>query len=144
MARMKDSEIARIAEWQKAIQFVGTPEQGYTDSGLWSFLPLVYTKDSHDSDKPVKPLMEDSPTYMVIVFLYMLACQVLAVPKSRQMRLSWATTAFSVWHTMTAAYRHTIYQTKKEDDAFAMVSQGSKNPAAGRMDFIIQLCLRSH
>ena len=138
MARLKDNEVARIAEWQKAIQFYGTPENGYADSGLWSFLPYVYTKDSHDADTPVKPLMDDSPEYMVIVFLYMLACQVLAVPKSRQMRLSWATTAFSVWHTMSAAYRHTIYQTKKEDDAFAMVSQGSKNPAAGRMDFIIQ------
>jgi hypothetical protein len=138
MAKMKDSEVARIAEWQKATQFYGTPEKGYTDSGLWSFLPYVYTKDSHDSDDPVKPLMDDAPEYLFVVFLYMLACPVLAVPKSRQMRLSWATTAFSVWHTMTAPYRHTIYQTKKEDDAFAMVSQGSKNPAAGRMDFIIQ------
>lgn len=135
---MKDSEVARIAEWQQAIQFYGTPEKGYTDSGLWSFLPYVYTKDSHDGNSPVKPLMDDHPEYMFVVFLYMLACPVLGIPKSRQMRLSWGTTAFSVWHTMTAAYRHTIYQTKKEDDAFAMVSQGSKNPAAGRMDFIIQ------
>ncbi len=136
----KDQEAARerLAEWQKAIQFYGTPENGYLDSGFWAFLPYVYTNDSHDKENPVKPLMADTPVYGIIVFLYMLACQVLAIPKSRQMRLSWFASAFCVWHTMGAKYRKTIYQTRKEDAALDMVSQGSKNPAAGRMDFIIQ------
>lgn len=135
---MKDTEVARIAEWQKAIQFRGTPEMGYTDSGLWSFLPYVYTNDSHDEDTTIKPLMSDFPEYMVVVFLYMLACPTLAIPKSRQMRMSWAASGYGVWNTMRGPFRKTIYQTRKEDAAFDMVSQGSKNPAAGRMDFIIQ------
>lgn len=142
MAKVKDKERdaakERLAEWQKAIQFYGTPENGYLDSGFWSFLPYVYTNDSHDKETPVKPLMKDTPEYGIIVFLYMLACQVLAIPKSRQMRLSWFSSAFALWHTMTAPYRKTIYQTRKEDAALDMVSQGSKNPAAGRMDFILQ------
>jgi len=137
MPAVTEQDRDRLLEMHKAIQFYGTPENGYTDSGFWRFLRYVYTKDSHD-DQPVKPLMADAPEYLVVVFLYMLACEVLAVPKSRQMRLSWATTAFSVWHTMTNSHRHTIYQTKKEEDAFAMVSQGHKNPQSGRMDFIIQ------
>ena len=45
---------------------------------------------------------------------------------------------FGVWSAMSAPYRHVIYQTKKEEDAFAQTTQGSKNPADGRMDFIIQ------
>lgn len=138
MAKRNEQEAKRLSEWQSALQFYGTKENGYTDSGFWSFLNYVYTRDSHDKNESRKLLMGDAPEYLVVVFLYMLACDVLAVPKSRQMRLSWATTAFSVWHTMSGKDRHTIYQTKKEDDAFAMVSQGHKNPCAGRMDFIIQ------
>ena len=140
MPKLGKQDRAKLERRHARIQHYGTPELGYADSGLWVFLNYVYTKDSHgkSAKDTIKLLMQDAPEYLVVVFLYMLACPVLAIPKSRQMRLSWATTAFSVWHTMTAPYRHTIYQTKKEDDAYAMVSQGAKNPAAGRMDFIIQ------
>jgi len=39
---------------------------------------------------------------------------------------------------MSAQYREVLYQTKKFDDATAMVTEGRKNPAAGRMDFYLQ------
>ena len=138
MAKLTKAQIAKIAGWHKQIQFYGTAEKGYTDSGFWRFLPLVKTKDAHDLDNPEKPLWGDRAVYLVIVFLYLLACPVLAFAKSRQMRFSWATTAFALWHTMTGRHRHTIYQTKKEDDAHHMITFGAKNPAAGRADFILQ------
>ena len=140
MAKLSKAELETLAERHRQVLFYGTPEMGYADSGFWTFLNYVYTKDAHgkSSKDTIKKLMGDDAEYLVTVFLYMLACDRLAIPKSRQMRMSWATTAFAVWHTMTAPYRLTIYQTKKETDAFAMVSEGSKNPTAGRMDFIIQ------
>ena len=138
MSKLNASQIRRIHDLQAEVQVYGTPEMGYTDSGLWKFLKHVKTKDSHDHDNPVKRLMADSAVYMIVVFLYMLACPVLAIPKSRQIRMSWMSCAFAIWHTMSGKYRHTVYQTKKEEDAFAQTTQGAKNPADGRMDFIIQ------
>jgi len=138
MARLSEADINSIAEAHARIMFYGTPEMGYTDSGLWEFLPYVYTKDSHDKETPRKLLLGDDPDYAKVVFLYMLACNNLDIPKSRQIRMSWFSTAFSVWYAMTAPYREVIYQTKKEEDAHAMVSEGSKNPTGGRMDFILQ------
>ena len=117
------------------MQFYGTPERGYTDSGLWKFLAKCYTKDEH-SQQPVKPLMGDDPDYLKIVFLYMLACPKLALPKSRQIRMSWAAVSFVSWFSRTAPYRNTLYQTKKEKDANKMVSYGKKTPAKGRLDFV--------
>ena len=138
MSKLTAAQITKIHGLMADVQFYGTAEKGYTDSGLWKMLPHIYTKDSHDKDHPVKPLMGDYADYMKVVFLYMLACPVLAIPKSRQIRMSWMSCAFSVWYSMTAPYRHVVYQTKKEEDAFAQTTQGHKNPGDGRMDFIVQ------
>ena len=125
-------------EARARVMFYGTEEAAYTDSGLWDFLQYIKTKDSHDKENPVKFLLEDDPVYAIIVFLFMLAFDDLALPKSRQIRMSWFATTFACWMARTAPYREIIYQTKKEADAFAMVSEGSKNPSGGRMDFIEQ------
>jgi hypothetical protein len=138
MSELTTAEKGTLAELQKAIQFRGTEEKGYTDAGLWKYLPFVHTKDSHEKKHPVKQMPVKEKDFLKIVFLYMLACDKLAIPKSRQMMVSWALSAYDVWHAMSAPYRHVIYQTKKEADAHAMVTEGRKNPAGGRMDFIIQ------
>ncbi|RLA17149.1 MAG: hypothetical protein DRQ56_09590 [Gammaproteobacteria bacterium] len=138
MAKLTEAEITELRDAHKRIMFYGTKKRGYTDSGLWEFLPYVYTKDSHDKENSRKPLLQDDPDYAKIVFLYMLACPNLDIPKSRQVRMSWIATAYAVWSAMNGPDREVIYQTKKEEDAFAMVSEGSKNPTGGRMDFIIQ------
>jgi len=138
MAKLSDTQIQEIVDAQRRIAFYGTPELGYTDSGLWEFLTYVYTKDSHDKVTPRKPLLGDDPDYAKVVFLHMLACDNLDIPKSRQIRMSWFAAAFCVWSAMTAKDREVIYQTKKEGDANSMVSLGSKDPTGGRMDFIIQ------
>lgn len=122
----------------KKIQHRGTEELAYTDSGLWNFLPYVKTKDAHQKRNPVRPLPVAEKDFLKVLFLFMLCFDRLLVPKSRQMMVSWALSAYDVWHTMSAPYRHTVYQTKKESDSHAMVTEGRKNPAGGRMDFIVQ------
>jgi len=135
---MAKKKTLTISDMHEQVQFYGTKELGYTDSGLWKFLPYVFTKDSHDRDTPVKALPVAEQVFLKVVFLYMLACQVLACPKSRQMMLSWAMSAFSVWFAMSSKYSKVVYQTKKEGDGFDMVTHGRKNAASGRMDFIVQ------
>jgi len=135
---LSEQDQARLRDLREKVMFYGTPEKGYTDSGFWRYLSHVKTNDAHDHDKPVKHLMGDTPEYLIVVFLYMLACELLACPKSRQMRFSWATTAFATWHTMSGPYRRTIFQTKDAESADDMVSKGAKEPCAGRMDFILQ------
>ena len=134
----KKKQALSLAALHAQVQKYGTKELGYTDSGLWSFLPFVFTKDSHDRDNPVKTLPVAEQTFLKIAFLYMLCCQVLAIPKSRQMMMSWAMSAFATWFAMSSKYSKVVYQTKKEGDGFDMVTHGRKNPASGRMDFIIQ------
>ena len=138
MAKLTKAEIATIHKRQKDVLFYGTPEMGYTDSGLWEYLGYVYTKDSHSPSDPVRPIIGEGDLYAVIVFLYMLACNDLAIPKSRQIRMSWFCAAFANWHTKTGRYRHTLWQGKKETDAFAQTSMGNKAPSDGRIDFIEQ------
>ena len=138
MARLTEADIQSIADAHMSIMMPGTEELGYTDSGLWEFLPYVYTFDSHGDEVTERPLLSDDPDYAKIVFLYMLACKNLDIPKSRQIRMSWFATAFAVWSAMRNAHRLVIYQTKKEEDANKMVSMGASDPTAGRMDFIIQ------
>lgn len=138
MADLEQDDLERILTLRQQIQFYGTEEFGYTDSGLWKFLPYVKTKDSHDKKHPIKPFPVADKDYLKVVFLYMLACDRLLNPKSRQIMMSWAFAAFDIWTAMGGPCRQVVYQTKKETDAFAMVTGGKKKPGDGRMDFIIQ------
>jgi len=138
MAELLAAEKETLKELHDAVQFVGTKELGYTDSGFWLFADHIMTKDAHEKRNSVKKMPVAEKDFLKILFLHMLACDRLLIPKSRQMMVSWAMSAFDVWHTMTAPHRLTIYQTKKADDANAMVTEGRKVPGGGRMDFIIQ------
>lgn len=135
---LSKNDIQAIEQKQKSVLALGTKKKGYTDSGFWEFLKYVYTKDEHDKVNPEKRIMGEGDVYMIIVFLYMLACDDLLIPKSRQIRMSWMSCAYAVWLAMSGKHRQIAYQTKKEDDAFAQTSKGSKDPRGGRMDFIIQ------
>ena len=138
MAKLSKTDLSKISAAQERVLFYGTPEKGYADSGLWEFLKHVYTKDAHDPLNPVKRLIGEGDDYIIVVLLYMLHFNDLCIPKSRQIRMSWIAAAFATWHTMSAQYRHTLWQGKKEKNANAMVSMGSKNPCDGRIDFIVQ------
>jgi len=138
MAKLSKADINSISRAQKEALFPGTEENGYADAGIWEFIKHVYTKDEHDSTNPVKKLIGAGDTYIIIVILYMLACESLLLPKSRQIRMSWVSCAFAVWHAMSGKFRRVGYQTKKESDASEQTSLGTKDPGGGRMDFIIQ------
>jgi hypothetical protein len=131
MAQRRELE----ARW-KPMKVWGTPEKMYADSGFWEFLKYVKTMDEHDQDKPIKPFPLDKP-YVVLLILFLLALPVFAVPKSRQMIVSWTVAAFCVWVAWRRDMSLVIYQTQKEDDAKLMVSKGEKDPNGGRMSFII-------
>ena len=133
---LKKAEILDVVRKQKDVLFHGTKARAYTDAGLWKFLPLVYTKDEHDSVHPEKPLLGEGDEYAIIVFLYMLCCEDLMIPKSRQIRMSWFCATFALWSAMSAKHRRIAYQTKKEEDSYAQTTKGSKDPGGGRIDFI--------
>lgn len=129
----------QLAEMHRRISFYGTPEKDYLDSGLWLFLKYVKTKDEHDPLNPLKPLPQtDDATkaYILTVFHHMLKHQQLAVPKSRQIMMSWMAGIFAAWFARTGAHRLILIQSKKEEDAHALVSRGSQDPLAGRISFI--------
>jgi len=136
--KLSKAEIQKVREFHDRIGFYGTAEKSYRDSGLWEYLSYVKTKDSHDSICPVKRLPVREKKYLQAMFLFMLACPVLFIPKSRQIMVSWALAAFATWFARTSSHRNIVWQSKKEDDANDMVSRGAKSPAEGRMDFIEQ------
>ena len=53
MSKLTAAQITKIHGLMADVQFYGTKEKGYTDSGLWIFLRHVYTKDEHDDESPV-------------------------------------------------------------------------------------------
>lgn len=133
---LKKQDIQAIEELHAEVFFPGTEENGYGDAGLFKFLPYVYTKDEHDKLNPEKPLIGEGDEYLLIVFLYMLACEDLLVPKSRQIRMSWACATDALWTAMSGKHRRVAYQSKKEEDSYAQTTKGSKDAGGGRIDFI--------
>lgn len=135
---LNKADIARIERLQKEVQFWGTPENGYLDSGLWRFLDHVYTKDEGDSKNPVKKLMGDKKDYMYVTFLFWLSHPNVLGPKSRQIRESWMGCAFCSWVARSAPYRNVIYQCEAEKKGWDQTSHGAQEPRTGRVDFIEQ------
>ena len=140
MSKLSAVEVKKIQRRHAEIQQLGTAERGYTDSGLWKFLNYVMTKDEHDDDAAMRPLIGPGDEYIIVAFLYMLACKKLLIPKSRQIRMSWLTVTYCLWRAMSRPNRLVVFQTKKDEDAESMTSAGSKYPGKGRADFIVQ-CL---
>jgi hypothetical protein len=137
MADILDSKSKRwINGMLRRVSFYGTREKGYADSGLWLFLKHVKTFDEHDRENPIKPLDVDKYQYLVYVFLHMLALNEMFMPKSRQVKMSWAAAIFATWYARTAPHRLIVVQSEKEDKANALVTKGRQDPSGGRMSFI--------
>lgn len=113
----------------------GTPENCYLDSGIWKWLQYVQTKDEQ-ADTPVRPFPLEKE-YVQVLIIFMLGLPELWIVKSRQMFVTWTQAAFCAWTAWRREHSLVLYQTKKEDDANAMVSEGDKDPVGGRMAFII-------
>ena len=137
----RDQKIKRLAKLHRKIAFFGTPENDYMDSGLWTFLKYIRTKDEHDPINPVKPLPVDPETgkilaYILTTFHMLLRYDQIAIPKSRQIMLSWIMAIWNIWLARTTKHGNLMWQSKKEDDAAKMVSMGKDDVQTARMTFL--------
>ena len=134
--RLNTEDRRRINGWLRQVAFYGTPEKCYQDSGFWIFAQHVMTKDEHDYENPVKTLDIAKYQYLQVIWLHMLHLGAMLVPKSRQIRMSWAAVIFAAWFVRTAPHRLVVFQSLKEDDAQKMVSCGKDDPVGGRISLI--------
>lgn len=91
-------------------------------SDPWEFLKCVRTKDQVDVSRPIKYF----PVHLDYLRLYVRVWQkerLLAIPKSRRMKLSWTTIALYTWDTLFHIGRHNAFVSKKEDDSDELVKR---------------------
>ncbi len=80
------------------------------------------TIDVHDkSGNPIKAFPKKE--YIKIIVDKWLKEKVLFIPKTRQMMLSWLCVALYLWDTQFHRARFTAFQSKREDDADALVKR---------------------
>lgn len=125
-----------INEQLRRVSFYGTPEKCYADSGFWVFANYVMTKDEHDYENAIKTLDIQKYQYLQVIWLHMLHLNRGLIPKSRQIRMSWAAAIFAVWFVRTAPHRLVVFQSTKEEKSFEMVTKGKDDPMGGRMSVI--------
>lgn len=89
-------------------------------SDPWEFLPSVRTLDQVDKINPVKQF----PVYLDYIRLYVRVWQkypLIAIPKSRRMKMSWTNIALYTWDTMFFIGRFNAFVSKKEEDSDELV-----------------------
>lgn len=89
----------------------------------------VWTLDTHDREQPIKPF-PDRPYIRRAVDVWRDE-NLLLVPKSRQIMASWTFVALYVHDTAYNVGRFNFFQSKKEEDADALLDRG---------EFILRLC----
>ena len=92
------------------------------------FLKCVRTLDQVDKANPIKPF----PIHLEYIQAYVRFWQkhrLIAVPKSRRMKMSWTNIALYTWDALFNIGRHHAFVSKKEDDSDELVK---------RSDFIVQ------
>ena len=134
MKKLSSSQKQGIIDLKKRISFYGTPEANYQDSGLWEYLTYVKTVDEHDKIDPFKTIPPKE--YLLQILNAFLRGDIVAIAKSRQIMVSWAMAIFCSWFARTAPARRIVWQSKKEFDAFSMVTVGHKDPYYGRISII--------
>jgi hypothetical protein len=98
------------------------------DAWFW-FQNFVYTRDPQDFENPVKKF----PDYPFIKNLVEVICERgamdkpanprVAIPKSRQMLVSWTCCACSLWLAKFYPERHNFLQSQKEDKAIELLER---------------------
>jgi len=82
----------------------------------------VFTRDEVDSSNPVKPAPSDLAYIKVFCHMFMRE-RLIAVPKSRRMWVTWLVLACFLWDTVFNRVRANFIQSKKEDDADALLDR---------------------
>ncbi len=104
-----------------------------TDIAYW--LRWVVTRDEADPEHPVKPFPIHLD-YMRRLIGLLSTEQRLAIVKSRQMLVSWATCAAMVFRARFTPHQAILYQTQNWPDAVKMVAMPGVGGFDGRCQFI--------
>lgn len=80
-----------------------------------------FTKDEHDARNPVKRFPRKR--YLVEVIQELHTNQLIAIPKSRQIMLTWTAICYLLHLAIFNRFRLIFLQSKKEDDAVALISR---------------------
>lgn len=110
LEKLKTNKELQDIEW---FQCVADPK--------YFILNWVQTLDTHDPDHPIKGFPDKE--YVKILIDIWHNTNLLLVPKSRQMMISWLFVALYLWDTMFHEGRLTFFQSKKEDDADDLIKR---------------------
>lgn len=91
----------------------------------WEFSKYVFTLDEADKDQPIKrfPYHLD---YIKLYFRVLMRENLMAVPKSRRVKMTWTNCVFIVWDTLFHQGRHNAIVSKKEEDADFLLQKRCK------------------
>ena len=88
----------------------------------WNWIrETVYTNDEHDAINPTKRFPDRD--YLRILSDLWLRTQLLLVPKSRQMLITWLFVSCYLWDTIFKRGRLNFFQSKKEEDADRLIQR---------------------
>ena len=91
-------------------------------SDPWEFVKIAKTKDEVDLSNPIKLF----PRNLDYLYLYVRLWQkhrLLAVPKSRRMKMSWINIILFLWDTMFHSGRNNALVSKKEEDSHNLLER---------------------
>ncbi len=102
------------------------------------FAKWCSTKDENASEQPVKPFPVKEKPHLGILLNYMLVGDILFIPKSRQVMMTWTVCIYVLWLSKRYDYRLSFVQSKKEEDAGVLVFSGGKtqNWDTARISFL--------
>jgi hypothetical protein len=112
-------ELARRRIWDQCAHRVASFEAGPL---LW-LTDHTATEDLHWMQKgtpPVAPFPKKE--YLRVALHYMLVCDTLFIPKSREMMTSWLACGYIAWMTQWFPHMFWILQTEKEDKATELIN----------------------
>lgn len=109
------------------------------DPAFFIFGGFVRTTDNRDRKNPVKPFPDYPYLHEVLSHIHPFdipddECDVVAIPKSRQLTMTWIACAYAVWEARFHPHSLTMIQSKKAEDAWKLVYKGDWN--MGRCGFI--------
>lgn len=123
---------------------------------------FLYTKDEHNSDNVVQPFPDFEYLRVIVDLLlvsgmlqspeearyaldwglslehlqHLYATNILAVEKSRQVRISWVVLAYLLWRSKFMDHQLIMVQSKREEDAAKLVCVHKNEPDGARFTFM--------
>lgn len=91
------------------------------DNPYYFLTHWAFTLDTHDTNEPIKAFPEKE--YIKIIVDIWLKNNLLLVPKSRQMMMSWLFIALYLWNTQFYHGKLNFFQSKKAEDADDLIKR---------------------